>query len=115
MNRWHFHWLALIPIVAVLLAASCKKAETPSPQAASGQPFDIMTLRSAFPSPSPEINESLAKLARDMRYSSYDLALQDLTTLASNPSLTEPQKKAVSSATEQVNQMQAAAPPKPAQ
>jgi hypothetical protein len=117
MNRWRFHrhWLSLFSIVAVLLAAGCKKADNAPPQAGSGQGFDMAKLREAFPSPTPDVNDSLAKLSRDMRYASYDLALQDLAGLASNPALTDPQKQAVSSATDQVKQMQAAAPPKPAQ
>ena len=71
--------------------------------------------KQAFPSPTPDQQGDFSKAYRAVRYSQYADALPVLDKLASNPSLTEPQKKAVSDLIDAVKQTLAKAPTPPAQ
>jgi hypothetical protein len=107
-------------VMAALFAGGCGKSGDSAPPPASGTPtVDFATLRAAFPSPAPEIDQAIRKAQFSVRYTRFDQAETALQDLAANTSLSDAQKKAVAAAIEQVEKAKAAAdaaaPPKPAQ
>lgn len=111
-------WVSAFLMAAVLLGApGCGKKETAAaaPQA-NGVTVDMPKLRTAFQNCTPEIKQVLDKVSYSFRYGDHMAMLVELDKLASDPAVTEPQKKAVAELIEQVKQvMNKAAAPKPAQ
>ena len=66
--------------------------------------MDIPKFQQAFPSPTPAQQSNIDKVRMGVRYGTYPDVLAALDKLASDPSLTEPQKKAVSDLIEGVKQ-----------
>jgi hypothetical protein len=77
--------------------------------------MDLAKFTQAFPSPTPEQQGTLSKVANGVRYRLYPEALTALEALASDTSLTEPQKKAVADMTAGITQAMTNAPPAAAQ
>lgn len=96
-------------MAGVLLLGGCKKSDAP----AAGAPppalvVNATAFRPAFASASPEIQAVVKQVMMNMQGSMNQQALSGLATLAANPALTEPQKKAVSDLTDQLNKKIAA-------
>ena len=77
--------------------------------------IDLPKFQQAFPSPTPEQQGTLAKVLEGTRYGLYPQALAALDKLAADPTLTEPQKKAVSDLIAGIKQTMAKAPAPPPQ
>jgi hypothetical protein len=87
--------LLMVLLGGVLAFAGCGKADKSTAQHIPAT-MDVAKLQQAFPSPTPGQQSTLGKVQQSVRYSLLPDALASLEKLASDPSLTEPQKKAVS-------------------
>ncbi len=106
-------WLSVIILAGALALVGCGKSDK---SAAQGMPqgIDLLKFQQAFPSPTPEQQGSLEKVISGVRYRLYPQALQALEKLATDQTLTEPQKKAVNDLIEGIKQtLSSAAPPAP--
>jgi hypothetical protein len=110
--------IARVILMMVLAVVGCTKAPPP-PQApsAAGVTIDLPKLRQSFPPPiKQDIGDSLDQASFGIRYGDFNKTLAELAKLAGNPSLTEPQKKAVNDVIAQVKQaLEKGAAGKPAQ
>jgi hypothetical protein len=97
-----------------LALAGCGKSEKASTQQPSAA-MDFTKFRQAFPTPTPEQNQAIAKVSQAIRYRLYPEVLLALDQLSSDASLTDAQKKAVSGFIEGIKQTMANAPTAPAQ
>src|ERR1019366_7843277 len=107
------NYLIMVLLGGMLAFAGCGKTDKSTAQQAPAT-MDISKLQQAFPSPTPGQQSTLAKALQGLRYRLYPDALMALDKLASDPSLTEPQKKAVSDMIEGVKQASAKTPDAPA-
>jgi hypothetical protein len=76
---------------------------------------DISKFQQAFPSPTPEQQSDIGKALQGLRYGMFPEVLAALDRLASDASLTEPQKKAVADMIQGVKQTMAKTPAAPPQ
>ena len=109
------HSLLVITTVGVLALAGCGKSGESKPGAVPPGVVDLGSLQQAFPEPTPEVTTTLNKVRFSVRYRQLQPALVELDKLAKLPNLTEPQKKAVNDAIEQVNVAIKTLPAPPAQ
>jgi len=108
-------YLLVLLTVGVLALAGCGKSGESKPAAPPPGVIDLGSLQQAFPAPAPEVSTSLNKLRFAARYRQFPTALVELDKLSRLPNLTEPQKKAVNNAIEQVKVAIKTAPALPAQ
>lgn len=107
------NWITGLLLAGVVAFAGCgKPASTQVPGTITA--MDIPKFQQAFPSPTPAQQSNIDKVRMGVRYGTYPDALVALDKLASDPSLTEPQKKAVSDLIEGVKQTLAKAATAPA-
>jgi hypothetical protein len=104
--------IGMMALLAVCLVtfAGCKKAEQAEALEFNGVKVDLPKLDVVFVGASDQVQANVAMFKRFFRYGQYPQALAELGRLASQPSLTEPQKKLVNDLTEQVRQVIAKAP-----
>jgi hypothetical protein len=100
---------ALAAGVLAVSGLGCKK------QASSAQPGTledgVAQLRAALVNSSPQVQSNLYNgVVYNIRYEKYVNVLMALDSIASDPSLTDPQKKAVSNLIEQVKPLVVKAP-----
>lgn len=108
------NWMILFLLAGGLALAGCDKPKPPA-TVQQGVTIDLPKLKEAFATASsPELQTAVADVARGCRYGEYSTSLAALAKLASDPGLTEPQKKIVSEVTEQIKQLAAKAPAPPA-
>jgi hypothetical protein len=107
-------WLSAVLAAGLLVFAGCGKSDKNSAQAGAAR-MDLAKFTQAFPSPTPEQQGSLAKVNSGVRYRLYPDALAGLEALASDPALTEPQKKAVADLIAGITQAMTNAPAAPGQ
>ena len=105
--------LLMVLLAGGLALAGCGKPASTQVQGTIAA-MDIPKFQQAFPSPTPAQQSSIDKVRMGVRYGTYPDALAALDKLASDPSLTEPQKKAVSDLIEGVKQTLAKAATTPA-
>jgi hypothetical protein len=107
--------IPIILLVGLLPLAGCGKPKSAANQEQVGAPvMELPKLSEAFVSPTPAQQPIISEAYRSVRYSQYPQALSALDKLASDPTLTEPQKKAVNDLIQSVKQAMAQAPPLPA-
>ena len=106
----------MILLAGALAFAGCGKSNSDE-QRAQEIPalMALPKFQHAFPSPTPQQQGDFSEAYRFVRYSQYPKALAALDKLASDPGLTEPQKKAISDLIEAVKQTMAKAPAPPVQ
>jgi hypothetical protein len=97
-----------------LTLAGCGKSEKAGAQQPSAA-MDFTKFRQAFPAPTPEQNQVIAKVSQGIRYRLYPDALAALAQLSGDASLTDAQKKAVSDLAAGLSQMMTNAPAAPTQ
>ena len=114
MTMKTMHWVSVIVVAGLLAFAGCGKSEKPTTPAGQAG-IDIVKFRQAFPNPTPDQQQCIAKVAQGVRYRLYPNALENLTKLSADASLTDAQKKVVNDMTEGVKQAMANAPATPAQ
>ena len=104
-------------MAATLVLAGCGKPKTVGSQAMdiNGVKVDLPKMQAAFPSEKPEFADSINKIRMCVRYGKYVDALPELDKLAATPGLTDAQKAVVNEVIEQMKQVAAKAPPRPAQ
>src|ERR1035437_3463997 len=95
--------LLMVLLAGVVAFAGCGKPASTQVQGTIAA-MDIPKFQQAFPSPTPAQQSSIDKVRTGVRYRMYPDALAALDKLASDPSLTEPLKKAVSDLIEGVKQ-----------
>src|ERR1035437_26208 len=105
--------LLMVLLPGGLALAGCGKPASTQVQGTIAA-MDIPKFQQAFPSPTPAQQSSIDKVRMGVRYGTYPDALAAFDKLASDPSLTEPQKKAVSDLIEGVKQTLAKAATTPA-
>jgi hypothetical protein len=99
-----------------LLVGGCGKAKTPPPPEYNQVTVDLPKLTQAFTgTTTPEVQQSVNMVQRNLRYGDYTKALMSLDELANNPAVTEPQKKVVAELIEQVKKVISQAPAPAAQ
>ena len=108
------NWITGLLVAGLLAGAGCGKSEKNSAQSIPAT-MDLAKFSQAFPSPTPEQQSNLAKVREGVRYRLYPRALEALDTLAGDPALTEPQKKAVNEMLQGVKVAMANVPAVPAQ
>jgi len=114
MTMKTMYWASGIVLAGLLAFAGCGKSEkAASPGVAAG--MNIQKLREAFPTPTPEQQPCIARVAQGIRYRMYPDALANLTKLSADASLTDAQKKVVNDMIEGVNQAMTNTPAAPAQ
>ena len=86
----------------VLALTGCGKPPESKPTTVPPGVIDLGSLQQAFPAPTPEVTSCLERLRFAARYRQFAPALVELNKLAQLPSLTQPQKQAVSNVIEQV-------------
>ena len=103
-------------IVAALCAfQGCKKEQvTPQPMEIQGVKVELYKLDQAFTNAPLEIAEVKNDAIQNIRYGLHEKAFMALDKLASNPGLTDQQKKAVNEIIDQMKQVVAKSPPAPA-
>ncbi len=96
-------YLLIVMMVGVLALAGCGKSSKQD-AAAQRQPgvVDLGPLQAAFPDASPDIKAILDKVRFNTRYGMHEASLAELDKLNGMPNLTDPQKKVVADAIEQV-------------
>lgn len=96
-------YLFIVLMAGAFALAGCGKSSKPdaSAQKTPGA-IDIGALQQAFPDPSPEVRSAIDQARFNIRYGLHEKTLAALDTLSALPNLTEPQKKAVADAIEQV-------------
>jgi len=106
----------LIGLIAAgaLALAGCGKSDKAGAQQPSAA-MDFTKFRQAFPAPTPEQNQVIAKVSLGIRYRLYPDALAALAQLSGDASLTDAQKKAVSDLAGGLSQMMTNAPAAPTQ
>jgi len=105
-------WVSGVVVAGLLAFAGCGK----SGKAAGEQPtaaMDFAKFREAFPTPTPEQQQAVAKVFQGIRYRLYPDAIAALEQLSGDASLTDAQKKAVNNLTEGLKRMTANAPAPP--
>ena len=108
------NWTAGLLLAVALAFVGCgKPAQSPAP--GDRVRMDLAKFTQAFPSPTPEQQGALSKVANGVRYRLYPEALTALEGLAGDTSLTEPQKKAVADMIAGITQAVTNAPPATAQ
>ena len=108
--------IPLILLASALALAGCGKPKTLTLTLPPGSPvMELPKLNEAFVSPTPAQQPIVSEAYRSVRYSLYPQALAALDKLASDPTLTEPQKKSVNDLIESIKQAMAKAPAPPAQ
>jgi hypothetical protein len=101
-------WLFGILVIGLLACAGCRKSESPAQTIPAS--MDLSTFLRAFSSPTPAQEASIAKVTEGVRYRLYPNALAALKELASDPTLSGPQKQAVSNMLQGVEQAMTNAP-----
>jgi hypothetical protein len=107
---------ATLTICALALAGCSKESgDAPGPiPVYYGVKMDALPkLDTEFKTAAPDVQNGVNAAKRALRYQLYPQTLAELGKLAKNPSLTEPQKKAVTDLLEQVKQVVAASKPTP--
>jgi len=107
------NYLLMVLLAGGLAFAGCGKPASTQVQGTIAA-MDVPKFQEAFPSPTPAQQSSIDKVRMGVRYGTYPDVLAALDKLASDPSLTEPQKKAVSDLIEGVKQTLAKAATAPA-
>jgi hypothetical protein len=107
-------WVSAVLVAGLLVLAGCGKSDKNSAQAGMAG-IDLAKFSQAFPSPTPEQQGTLAKVTSGVRYRLYPDAMTALEALASDATLTEPQKKAVADLMKGVSQAMTNAPAAPTQ
>ena len=107
--------IPIILVAALLAFAGCGRSQPKTNQAQPGLPMtELPKFSEAFVSPTPAQQPTVSEAYRSVRYGQYPQALAALDKLASDPTLTEPQKKAVNDLIQSVKQAMAQAPAPPA-
>ncbi len=104
-------------VAATLNLLGCGKSSKPPspPVTVNGTTVDLPSLGPALASAPAEVKTALSDAQFAMRYADYPRALADLNKIASNPSLTEDQKKSVNTVIEQLKQAASNSAPRAAQ
>lgn len=99
--------------VGLLAFASCKKSDPAleSAQAYHGVEVDWPKLETEFASAGQDVQGSMTSVKRFLRYGQFPEALMELDKLTSNSSLTEPQKKLITSLIDQIKKAIQKTPP----
>ena len=99
--------------ICLLSAVGCKRSGQAAPPVTDfhGAKVDWPKLDAEFVGGDSALQATASKAKRHIRYERFPEALAELEKLASNPSLTEGQKKVVAELTEQTKQAIATAPP----
>jgi hypothetical protein len=114
MTMKTMYWVSGIVVAGLLAFVGCSKSEKAGPQQTSAA-MDFTKFRQAFPTPTPEQQQVIAKVSQGIRYRLYPDAGAALTQLSGDASLTDAQKKAVSDLIEGIKQAMTNAPAAPAQ
>jgi len=114
MTKKMTYWVSGIVAAGLLAFVGCGKSEKAGTQQPSAA-MDFTKFRQAFPTPTPEQNQAIAKVSQAIRYRQYPEVFAALEQLSSDASLTDAQKKAVSGLIEGIKQTMANAPVAPAQ
>ena len=114
MNMKTMYWVSGIIVAGLLAFAGCGKSDKAGAQRVTTG-IDIQKFRQAFPTPTPEQQQNIAKVSQGIRYRLYPAALESLSQLSADASLTDAQKKAVSDLAEGIKQAVANTPAAPAQ
>lgn len=107
-------WVSAVLAIGLLAFAGCGKSDKDSAKTGAAK-IDLPKFQQTFPSPTPAQQSCLEKVTSGVRYRLYPQALASLETLASDPAITEPQKKAVADLVEGIKQAMASTPAAPAQ
>ena len=107
-------WLVAATILATFLPAGsgCKKAEPPPDyRIVNGVRVDMPKLEALFASStSDSAKKQLFEVDQNFRYGDYPKAAAALEELATNPDVTEDQKKVIADVLEQLKKVMAATP-----
>ena len=106
--------LSAVLVAGLLALAGCGKSDKNTSHVATGG-LDLAKFTQAFPAPTVEQQATLAKVTSGIRYRIYPDAMAALEKLAADPSLTDPQKKAVDDLTKGLSQVMTNAPAEPPQ
>ena len=105
-------WISGALLAAVLVLAGCGKSDKSTAQRIPAT-MDITKFQQAFPAATPEQGNNIAKVTQGVRYRLYPDALAALNKLAADPTLTDPQKKAVNEMLQGIQQALTNAPASP--
>ena len=109
-------WILGFFVIALLAFTGCNKGPPPAvPTPGIAVKVDLDKFQEPFASSAEEQKRIVRKVVSEVRYQNYDNALAEADKLASDASLTEPQKKAVADLVEQIKKISAPAPAAPAQ
>src|ERR1051326_9051702 len=97
---------ALLLTVALLSSFGChKSADTPAVPEINGVKVDFPKLQRTFDGSSSEIQQKVSDAVAGVRYGMYEKSLEALDSLATDPNVTEPQKKVVNELIESLKQL----------
>jgi hypothetical protein len=114
MTKKTTYWVSGILMAGLLAFAACSKSEKAGAQQPSAA-MDFTKFRQAFPTPTPEQQQVIAKVSQAIRYRLYPDAVAALAQLSGDASLTDAQKKAVNDLAAGLSQMMTNAPAAPTQ
>jgi hypothetical protein len=101
-------------VAGLLVLAGCGKSDKNASQAGTGG-MDLVKFTQAFPSPTAEQQQELAKVTSGIRYRLYPDAMAALEKLSGDATLTDPQKQAVADLMKGVEKVMTNAPAAPTQ
>jgi hypothetical protein len=114
MTKKTTYWVSGIVVAGLLAFAGCGKSDKAAAQPTSAA-MEFTKFRQAFPAPTPEQQQAIAKVSQGIRYRLYPDAIAALAPLSGDASLTDAQKKAVDDLAAGLNQMMTNAPAAPTQ
>jgi len=98
-------WITVSLLTVVLAFAGCSKSNQPPPGAPPpAAAIDVPKLRDACASGNAEVQAAAKRTLMAIQSGNFAVAGAELERLATNPSLTDAQKKVVQEVTEQVKQ-----------
>jgi hypothetical protein len=107
------NWIFSILAAALLAEAGCgQRQKAPQPTIINGVKVDLAKFQQAFTGVGPDLQSSAFKVPMAIRYRQYPEAVAELEKLATNPALTEQQKKVVTEVLGQLKQVVSQSPPK---
>lgn len=98
------NWMMLLLAAGLLAVVGCGKEKPPAPVQQEGK-LDLVRLREAFASGSPEAQKRAGEVIQGVQSGKFMAALEALDLLANTSGLTDAQRTALAEVTPQIRQM----------
>jgi hypothetical protein len=100
-------WTGVILLCAAALSGCGRKAQALPPVRVNGASINVAAFQQAFKAAAPELQSKATSIRLSLSYGDFKTTERELAKLNADANLTEPQKQAVSTLSEQVTQASA--------